>query len=129
MTADDQLQVVQDYIRFISSHDLDAVLALYAKDAVLEDPVGSDPLKDPEAIRKFYATAFAMGISAKSTGETRCAGNSVAFPFCICVKLGDNQMSIDVIDVFDFDESGKIQSMKAYWGPENSKTEPIPKTS
>ena len=28
-------------------------------------------------------------------------------------------MKIEVIDVFEFDGSGKVVSMKAYWGPEN----------
>ena len=26
---------------------------------------------------------------------------------------------IDVIDVFEFNDAGRVQSMKAYWGPEN----------
>jgi len=126
--AEDQKRAVQEYIRCITAHDLEAVEALYAPDACLEDPVGSDPLKGIEAIREFYAKAFAMGVSAESTGEARCAGNAVAFPFRITVRMGENQMTIDVIDVFEFNASGKIQSMKAYWGPENSKTKPIPKT-
>ncbi|HBQ39884.1 MAG TPA: Nuclear transport factor 2, partial [Halieaceae bacterium] len=25
----------------------------------------------------------------------------------------------DVIDVFEFNDEGKISSMKAYWGPDN----------
>lgn len=28
-------------------------------------------------------------------------------------------MVIDIIDVFEFNEQGRISSMKAYWGPEN----------
>ena len=28
-------------------------------------------------------------------------------------------MTIQVIDVFEFDDAGKIASMRAYWGPEN----------
>ena len=43
------------------------------------------------------------------------AANTAAFPFQ--VKMGD--MSIDIIDVFEFDDQGKVVSMKAYWGPEN----------
>jgi steroid delta-isomerase len=124
MTAEDQRQIVQDYIRIISTHDLDEVQALYAENATVEDPVGSDPLQGLEAIREFYAKAFSMGIRAESTGEIRCAENAVAFPFRISLQLGDNQMTIDVIDVFELNESGKIQSMKAYWGPANSKMEP-----
>ena len=28
-------------------------------------------------------------------------------------------MVIDIVDVFEFNDDGKIASMKAYWGPEN----------
>lgn len=125
MTDRNLRKVAQDYIRLISTHDLDELLALYAENATLEDPVGSGQIQGHEAIRAFYANAFSMGIGAEATGEVRCTENAVAFPFQVTVQLGDNQMSIDVIDVFEFNESGKIQSMKAYWGPENSKTEPI----
>jgi len=31
-------------------------------------------------------------------------------------------MVIDVIDVFECNEQGKVASMKAYWGPENTQT-------
>jgi steroid delta-isomerase len=31
-------------------------------------------------------------------------------------------MVMDVIDVFEFDDQGKVCSMKAYWGPENMKS-------
>ncbi len=30
-------------------------------------------------------------------------------------------MTIEVVDVFEFDDDGKVVSMKAYWGPENTK--------
>jgi steroid delta-isomerase len=29
-------------------------------------------------------------------------------------------MCIEIIDVFEFNDSGKVISMKAYWGPENT---------
>jgi steroid delta-isomerase len=28
-------------------------------------------------------------------------------------------MNINIIDVFEFNDNGKVSSMKAYWGPEN----------
>ncbi len=42
-------------------------------------------------------------------------GAAVAFPFQ--VVMGDAR--IDIIDVFYFDDEGKVVDMKAYWGPEN----------
>lgn len=129
MTGEDQKRVAREYIDLLCSHDLDAVVALYSEDAVLEDPVGSDPLSGAEAIRTFYANAFSMGVHAKGTGQPRCAGDSVAFPFQISVKMAGNEMTIDVIDVFEFNADGKICSMKAYWGPENTSTKTIDTSS
>jgi len=31
---------------------------------------------------------------------------------------------IDVIDVMEFDDRGRIKSMKAYWGEQNLTTQP-----
>jgi steroid delta-isomerase len=42
----------------------------------------------------------------------------VAFPFQ--VKMPG--MIVDIIDVFEFDEAGKVVSMKAYWGPGNMRS-------
>jgi hypothetical protein len=28
-------------------------------------------------------------------------------------------MSMEIIEVLDFNEEGKVQLMRAYWGPEN----------
>jgi steroid Delta-isomerase len=56
-----------------------------------------------------------MGMKLKLTGKPRCAGNSVAFSFDAVLK----KMTISPIDVFDLNADGKIQRMRAYWGPEN----------
>ena len=43
------------------------------------------------------------------TGEPRCAGNAVAFPFQVKIP----GMVIDIIDVFEFNDAGKVSSMRA----------------
>ena len=44
--------------------------------------------------------------------------NSVAFPFQ--VKMPG--VVIDIIDVFEFNDQGKVNSMKAYWSDDNMKS-------
>ena len=39
----------------------------------------------------------------------------MAFPF----QANAGGMTIDIIDVFEYNDEGKVVSMKAYWGPEN----------
>ena len=85
---------------------------IYADDAVVEDPVGSEPYIGIDAIVGFYEGAFATGAKIALSGDVRCAGNAAAFPFKVLMEGVD----ISPIDVFEFNAEGKVQSMKAYWG-------------
>ena len=79
----------------------------------------------------FYEMATRGGTTLEKTGPTQIADRSAAFAFKVHVKgisaddkaidvdLPTGAMTIDVIDVFDFDEAGKIEQMRAYWGPSN----------
>jgi len=116
MDAKDKIAAVHKYVEAFDKQDMDLIRELYADDAVVEDPVGSDPYRGIEAICGFYEGGLGAGVKLVLTGHCRCAGNAVAFRFQ--VKMGD--MTIDIIDVFEFNDAGKVVSMKAYWGAENS---------
>lgn len=107
------------YVEIISSHDLDAMCDLFADDAYQEDPVGHEPNVGIGAIREFYTHVFASDIRAELSGNIRCAGNSVAFPFDVFLGMEGSNLKLEVIMVFEFNDKGKIKTMKAYWGPEN----------
>lgn len=115
MNAADKIIAVNKYVEAFANSDIDIIKQLYSHDAVVEDPVGTDPHKGMDAIVAFYTTGLNAGAKLELTGPVRCAGNTAAFPF-VC-KVGD--MSINIIDVFEFNDAGKVTSMKAYWGPEN----------
>lgn len=105
------------YLQALRDRDLDAVLAMYAPDATLEDPVGSGPVSGTDAIRAFYERGIAMGLDGKRTGPIRKAANTLAFPFHL--RIEGSGIAIDVIDVFELGDDGRIIGMKAYWGREN----------
>jgi steroid delta-isomerase len=88
---------------------------IYASDARVEDPVGTPVHEGLEAVCAFYEGALASGAKLTLTGKPCCAGNAVAFSFQVIMP----GMTVDIIDVFEFDDQGKINSMKAYWGPES----------
>lgn len=115
MDASAKNAVVESYVQAFGDASLDAIRAIFADNAVLEDPVGTEPRVGIEAIVDFYKTGFDMHTRLSLSGPVRCAGNAVAFAFRVTV----GEMKIDVIDVFEFNDEGKVQSMKAYWGPEN----------
>lgn len=115
-------EVVAAYVNGFTSGDVDTLVALFAHDASVEDPVGT-PAKHGEAeIREFYAGAIATGAKLELLGEPRCAGDCVAFPFAVQLTWEGVTQSIEVIDVFRLDEAGKIIEMRAFWGPDNVKT-------
>lgn len=115
MDANDKIAMVHKYVEAFEKEDMNIIRAMYSDDAIVEDPVGTDVHKGKEAVCKFYEGSLTSGAKLHLTGPPRCSGNAVAFPFQ--VRMGD--MRIDIIDVFEFNEAGKVCSMKAYWGPEN----------
>jgi steroid delta-isomerase len=115
MDVKDKLEAVEKYVEAFDKADIAIIKDIFAADAIVEDPVGSDVHNGIEAICAFYDGALASGAKLVPTGPSRCAGNSVAFPFQATMP----GMTIDIIDVFEFNEAGKVVSMKAYWGPEN----------
>lgn len=116
MESTDKIEVVNRYIAAFDTADIAIIREIYAQNATLEDPVGSPARVGIDAICEFYKDALEAGIKLTLTGDCRCAGNAVAFPFTVEMP----GMTIEVIDVFEFNTDGKITSMKAYWGPENT---------
>src|SRR5215217_838688 len=116
---EDNAKTVNRYLDLVSKAQPDEVAALYADDATLEDPVGSEVHIGRPAIRGFYSSI--ENIKAETEVLTlRALGNEVAFFWTMTVDLGsDTRMRMDIISVMTFDDEGKIASMKAYWGPEN----------
>ena len=107
--------MVDKYLEAFEKSDLDIIREIYADDAVVEDPAGTEPRQGIDAILEFYTGAFTMNISLSLTGPVRQAASAVAFPF----RLESPDMKIDVIDVFELGEDGKVVKMTAYWGPSN----------
>lgn len=108
-------QAVATYIEAFDKADLDMIKALFAADATVEDPVGTPQYVGIDAITGFYKSAFDMGVKLALNGKPRCAGNAVAFSFDVVMP----GVKISPIDVFELNAAGKVQSMKAYWGPDN----------
>ena len=118
MEASDKIAMVHRYVEAFDKADMDIIRDIYSVDARVEDPVGTDVHDGIEAVCAFYEGALASGAKLILSGEPRCAGNAVAFPFQVQMP----GMSIDVVDIFEFNHEGKVNSMKAYWGPENIKS-------
>jgi steroid delta-isomerase len=109
---------MQAYIDGFEAADVAAIVNLYADDATVEDPVGSEPKRGRAEIEAFYQTAIETGAKLKLSAPIRAShGNSAAMAFEVHLNYQGQAMVISAIDVMTFDEEGKYSSMKAYWGP------------
>ncbi|MDG4666021.1 nuclear transport factor 2 family protein [Mycobacterium sp. 236(2023)] len=107
---------VQRYLDTVAGGSAEAVAALYAEDATLEDPVGGGEVHiGRQAIAGFYKVMEGGEIKTELL-NFRAGGTEAAFVFAITVG---GAMRIEPIEVMTFNADSQITSMKAYWGPQN----------
>lgn len=120
-TSEHMVNVVLRYIAALNAADLDAIVALYADDAVVEDPVGSPPKQGLAAIRAFYAASCQMQLQVQLQGPVRAVANEAAFAFTVSFVYDGQRTEIAPIDHFRFNEAGKVTHMRALFGPMNTR--------
>jgi len=109
-------QTVNRYLEFLAKGTADDIATLYAADATIEDPVGSDLRRGHDAIREFYA-AFQDAQKETELAELRVAGSEATFLWRLTLDAGDSRTRISPISLMTFDEDAKITSMRAFWSP------------
>ena len=109
-------EVVEAYVRLVADGRATEVADLYADDATVEDPVGSEVRRGREAILEFYGGL--EGLEATTTLHTaKIAAGEAVFSFTLVTKVGDQSYTVSPIDHMVFDEDGKITAMRAFWDP------------
>ena len=86
-------QVVDDYVRLVGTGTADEIVALYAADATVEDPVGTDVRTGPAAIREFYAGLEGLQQETRLI-TARIAGGEASFHFEIVTRVGDKTYTL-----------------------------------
>lgn len=109
---------VQRYLDLVEKGTADEILALYAPDATVEDPVGSEPKVGHAAIREFYASFVEMKKETRLVTLRACAGHA-AFHFEIVTDAGEMKYRMAPLEVMTFDDAGLITSMRAFWSDED----------
>jgi steroid delta-isomerase len=114
LTPEYMKQIVDRYLAAINDGDMQAVMTIYADDAAVEDPAGTDD------ILEFYTNAFSGGAKVELTGPVRISAKAAAFPFRAEInQQGGQIVTVEVIDIFEFDPDGKVSKMTAHFGPAN----------
>jgi steroid delta-isomerase len=107
-------QLAERYLAAINAGSAQAVLALFAPGATVEDPVGGELRRGADAIGAFYRGALAQGISVELE-QPPCGSFSDAAAYAM--RVTTPKVSLRVIGVLTFDSDERITSMKAYHGP------------
>jgi steroid Delta-isomerase len=111
-------QTVKSYLEFLAEGSADDILTLYAEDATIEDPVGSDLRRGHEAIREFY-TAFQDADKQTELLELRVSGSEAAFLWQLTLNAGQGHTTIAPISHMTFDDDARIIAMRAFWSPDD----------
>lgn len=122
LTEDHMKSAPQQYIDGFTARNADKIIALFADDATIEDPVGGGKIVGGKAaISEMYRggvkVVTAMELSAPIRGSH---SNAAAMAFDFEMEFDGKRMRTSAIDVMEFNEDGKIVRMRAYWGPSDS---------
>jgi hypothetical protein len=107
---------------FAVAKDKESWLALFDKDALVQDPIGKSPL-DPEgnghkglaAIEKFYDTVIANGNIEFTIVESIPCANECANYAQIVNIVGDIKIQTKMIVIYRINSNNKIESLRAFW--------------
>jgi steroid delta-isomerase len=109
--------VLQAYVDAITGEDVEAVVALFADDAVVEDPIGTPAHHGKDALRAFYQIAVDSVEKMELEGNVRVRDHFGAAAMRAKPKGVD--MHMETLDVMEFNDEGLITKMTAYWGDSN----------
>ena len=104
------------------AHDKDAWLAVFADDAVVEDPIGPshfDPEgnghRGKEAIAKFYDMAIAPSELTFNFEKSYQCGNEEANVGHIVIRAGGYEVVAEGVFTYRVNDAGKLVALRAYW--------------
>ncbi len=111
-------ETVATYLERFSAGDREGWLDLFAPDATLEDPVGTDVRRGRDAIGEFWDQSHEIveHITLKMVQGPGVRGNEAAFAMEAHAQVGDSTFVAPTIDVMTFDDDGRITTMRAFWG-------------
>lgn len=101
------------YIESFKFTDIASRLALFAPDAVFEDPIGSPPLRGHASLREFWEKGSAIDVSMELE-HVAANANTAAFLFTATLSMpGSPAVQIRVIETLEVDENGLISRLRA----------------
>ncbi|MEO1297457.1 MAG: nuclear transport factor 2 family protein [Cyanobacteria bacterium J06636_16] len=110
---------VRSYFKASQSGDAQVWFATFAEGAVVEDPVGTPPKSTREEILA-QGTGFVEAFKQVGLYESFIHVNgleAVAMWTGRAITHDDQSLSFEGIDLFEFNETGKITLLRGFWTP------------
>lgn len=120
MEIEDKIrETIAVYLERFSAGDREGWLALFAPDATMEDPVGTELKHGRDEIGVFWdeSRSLADQIELKMVQGPAVIGNEAAWAMEAHAQSGDMRMVIGTIDVMTFGDDGRITTMRAFYRP------------
>lgn len=112
-------QAVAEYFAAIRAMNVERCVAVFARDAEQQDPVGTPPNIGHDAIRVFFTEIFS-GFKLVSLTEdgVYANGHSAAVKWTgKGVAQNGKSVAFEGVDVIDCNAEGKIVMVRAFWNP------------
>jgi len=122
MPSEAQMKAVMArYVERVNAADAAGIVALFAEDATVEDPVGTPLVRGRAALEAFYDDAVTRDLSLRIlSGPHGSFGNSAAMAAEVTVTPPrQGRCRIRLVEIQTFDEQCRITSMRAFWGKED----------
>jgi steroid delta-isomerase len=117
--ADRVSRAVRGYFLAIRAMDPEAFANSFAEDGTTYDPVNAPGITGREGIREFLES-ICKNFKSVSLDEDSIfvAGNGAAVKWTgRGTSVSGKEVRFEGIDVFEVNEDGRIQTVRAYWNP------------
>lgn len=111
---------MQAYIDALNNKDIPGIVALFAEEGTVEDPVGSIIERAAVGLPRLVGAlpenaSFSLDTPIRTSHDL----SGAAFAMTVELILDGKPIKIQSIDVMQFNKQGLITEMKAYYGPSN----------
>jgi steroid delta-isomerase len=103
-------------LRLTKERDRGGWLALFAPDALVEDPVGGKPHRGIDAITEFYDSTISTVESFDYEIErSYLCGTEAAFVIRFAIVAAGVQLDMDVVNIYTAGDGDRLQSLRSFW--------------
>lgn len=111
----DIVSAVEDYVKYLGSHDVDKLVALFADGAVQHEPLGVKTYTGLDEIRAFDTANAQVDFTVSLLGPISVTGRYAAMQLRV---QREGIPDFAASDLFEFDENCKIVSLSVVLDPQ-----------